>query len=44
VNTTQGHSSVYRKNKAMRELQAADVSMDELGTATFAPGSSTELL
>jgi len=28
----------------MKELQAAEDSMDELGSTTFAPGSSTELV
>lgn len=42
--TVNTHTSVYRKNKAMKELHAADDSMDELGQTTFAPGSSTELV
>lgn len=39
-------SSIYRKNKAMKEMQAADAldSMDDFEEASFVPGSSTEIL
>lgn len=47
ISGTSGQT-IYRKNKAMKELQAADAisSMDDFahGTAMFMPGSSTEIV